>query len=232
MSSGSYFTIYRKLKNKTATAVELDRLKNEYFLSNKNSTFSQNASDEDMKKDIPLLLDAAFKASSIDDSESSTYYGSEDGALHEKLLEFSFGSSFTGLKEKFGLNPYSYSKSSVLVPKPEAEKILQAVKYILSKRYCRELEDILSNEYVDLLGKDYSPYIDRFTAKKHPIYIDKESTGYVIRHGDDLAIDETTECDDAAVYALKKVRACIEAFLSADTSFWKGEDLVLQYSAY
>ena len=230
MSSGSYFTIYRKhTSNKVAQDV-IDALKNEYVLHNKeNSLFRDDKTKED---DFPLLMHASFKASHvIEDSSSNAYYDA-DGYVHDKLLDFHFGSSFSCLKDKFRLNAYKFNESSTLISKNEAEKMLQAIEYVLGEEYSKKFEQVMDNEYVELFGNGYSLFDDRFSKVHKPIYIDKRSEGFAV-HFNDYGLDaEVAESDNDMKFNLKRVRACLFAFLNAEECPWDNEELILEYSAY
>ena len=77
MSSGSYFTLYRKnTKACTANSV-VDALKNEYYLSNKKGIFGDKQNEDVLKKDIPALMHSSFKADSIESNRSDIYYDAE-----------------------------------------------------------------------------------------------------------------------------------------------------------
>lgn len=237
MSRGSYFTLYRKHSKIKLDEKALNDLKNEYFQANKDGIFysSKDRSDDDMKKDIPLVMDSSYKAKcSLEDSEkhSNDYYD-RDGILHIKLLEFSFGSMFTCLKEHFNLNPYSFASSSTLISKHEAAKMLQAIEYILAEEYDKKFEKILGNEYVIVFGDGYSPFDNRFKNAHSPIYIDKESDGSYTMCFSDYAYDaEMSENDEDIRICLGRAKACLLAYLNADELSWNGEDLVLEYSVY
>ena len=152
--------------------------------------------------------------------------------MHDKLLEFHFGSSFTALKDKFRTNAYVFSESSVLISRSEAEKMLQAVEYILSENYSREFEDILNNEYVDLLGNGFSRFDDRFIKSRDKMYVEKDCDGWTVSFGDYQWDVETHECDEEIKSNLKRVRTCLRAFLDAECCSWDGHELVLEYSTY
>ena len=234
MSSGSYLTIYRKQQGQDAPKEVLDALKNEYYLSNKRGIFGKDAEDEQkLKEDIPLLLDAEFKSErhGIDDTPNYVFYD-HSGAKHEKLLNFCFGSTFTTLKDHFHLAPYSWNRCSTFISKSEVEKMLQAINYVLSENYSRQFEQILSNEYVELFGQDYSPFQKRFSKMSEPLHIDKDEDGFIVKHGDYGYDAEIAECDADVVYSLKKLRACFEAFLQAEDNSWDKQELVLEYSVY
>ena len=156
----------------------------------------------------------------------------KDGFVHDKLLEFHFGSSFTALKDKFRTNAYVFSESSVLISRSEAEKMLQAVEYILSENYSREFEDILNNEYVDLLGNGFSRFDDRFIKSRDKMYVEKDCDGWTVSFGDYQWDVETHECDEEIKSNLKRVRTCLRAFLDAECCSWDGHELVLEYSTY
>ena len=236
MSSGSYFTLYRRYNKEKAPSEVLDAIKNEYFLANKKDCFGAKQDDEAMKKDLPILMDAGFKSDHSEreqDSSKIDVYYDADGVKHVKLLEFSFCSTFTALKEHFNLNPYSFKQSSTLISKLEAEKILQAIEYILGEEYSKKFEAVLNNEYIKILGDGYSPFDTRFSKAKDPIYIEKSSRGnYTVNFNDYTFDAERAESDSDVVFSLNRTRACLLAFLNADESSWNGEELVLEYSAY
>ena len=235
MSHGSYLTIYRRFNKSKASTAELDALKNEYFLANKKDSFNTNKDEEALKKDIPMLMHAGFKSSSLadlEDSKKTTTYYSEDGTRHERLLEFHFGSVFTGLREHFNINPYSFRDSTVIVSRHDAEKMLQAVEYILEEDYSKKFESILSNEYVGIIGEGYSPFDNRFKTARDPIYIDKEGPGYTVKFNDYGLDAETVENDDSIKVNFVHLRAALLAYLNAEECSWDGEELVLEYSAY
>lgn len=217
-----------------ASPVEMDALKNEYFLSNKRGLFAKTDDEEALKNDLPLLMHKNFKADHADvdeDNESNVYY-SNDGIKHEKLLEFCFNSTFTALKEHFNLDPYKWSHASTLVSKTEAEKILQAIDYILGEDYSKKFESILNNEYVNILGEGLSTFDNRFKKDKSPIYINRDGHNYTVEFNDYCYDREIAESDDGIKCSLRRVRACLLAFLNAEESTWNGEELVLEYTAY
>lgn len=231
MSSGSYFSLYRKNTRECVACAVVDALKNEYYLSNKKGIFGDKQDEDVLKKDIPALMHSSFKADSTESNRSDIYYDAE-GHEHKLLLEFHFGSVFTCLKEHFRLNPYKFSESSVQISKTEAAKILQAIDYILGEEYSKKFEDILSNEYVELLGEGYTPFDSRFKSKKSPMYIDKECHGYVVSFGDHGFEREAIENDNDMKFCLSRARACLLAFLNAEEYTYDGEELILEYSVY
>ena len=232
MSSGSYFTIYRKHKDVIASADKLDKIKEEYKKSDDRLFNDANQSSLDKDFDLPVLMHESFTANTYDDSEKNYNYYDRDGHLHERLLEFHFSSSFTALKEHFRLNAYRFSESAVLISKNEAEKILQAINYILNGNYSKSFEDVLSNEYVEMLGDGYSLFDNRFKKNKANIYIDKHDKSYTVSFGDSQWDREIAETDNDIVFSLKRVRSCLQAFLDAESYEWESTSLVLEYSAY
>lgn len=229
MSSGSYFTIYRKHSKKQAPAEEIDRLKEEYRKSNYSSVSTSAGKNED---DFPVLMHASFKNElQEDDEECNTYYD-KDGFIYDKLLEFHFGSSFTCLKDKFRTNPYVFSDSALIISKTEAEKMLQAVDYVLSEKYSKDTEDILNNEYVERFGSGLSSFDDRFMKHRDRVYIDKEGHGWTLSFGDPQFDAEIAECDADARFNLKRMHSCLRAFVDAESNEYSGNELVLEYSVY
>ena len=231
MSSGSYFTIYRKHKDIIVPANKLDKIKEEYKKSDESLFKRTNEETSSNDIDVPVLMHESFTASPYDDAERNYNYYDKDGHLHERLLEFHFGSSFTILKEHFRLNAYRFSESAVLISKNEAEKMLQAVNYILNGNYSKSFEDVLNNEYVEILGDGYSPFDDRFKKSRENIYIDKHDESYTVTFGDTQWDREIAETDSDIVFSLKRVRSCLQAFLDAESYEWESTSLVLEYSA-
>ena len=234
MSSGSYFTIYRKhLKDKASQDV-IDALKNEYYVANKNEMFNDKQNEEELKNDLPLLMHSCFKANSIDyENRNSNVYFNLDGTKYEKLLEFHFCSSFSCLKDHFMLNPYKFSAASTFISKHDAEKILQAIEYVLSEDYSKSFEHILNNEYVTLFGNGYSPFDNRFKNSINPIYIDKDDDNrYTVQFNDQYYDAEINESNDDVIFNLNRVRACLLAYLNAEDNSYYDEELVLEYSVY
>lgn len=228
MSSGSYFTIYRKHTKQTVSLNALDVVKDEYRKSNQNE-FSASSNKID---DFPVLMHASFKSSPQESDEDCSVYYDKDGYVYDKLLEFHFGSSFTCLKEKFRTNPYVFSESSVIVSKNDAEKMLQAIEYVLSEKYSKEFEDVLSNEYVEVFGNGLSAFDDRFNKPHEKVYLDKEGDNWTVSFGDSQWSAEIHECDEEIRFNLKRARNCIRAFLDAECYEWNGHELVLEYSTY
>lgn len=228
MSSGSYFTIYRKT-SRSVQADVLEAVREEYRKSNASSLSTSSSEDKD---DFPVLMNTNFKSELQEIDERCNEYIDKDGVVHEKLLDFHFGSSFTCLKDKFRTNPYKFSESSLIISRDEAEKMLQAAEYVLSENYSKKFEDILSNEYVELFGRGLSAFDDRFREKTQRIYIDKEGRGWTVSFGDSQWAAEIAEEDDDARFNLKRVCSCIRAYLDAETYEYNGMSLVLEYSAY
>lgn len=232
MSSGSYLTIYRKFNNEHAA--NLDKIKAEYLKADSSLFKPEDSKDEDPEEDLPLLMCDAFTAQSCYDTDGKdcNYYD-KYGILHKKLLDFHFGSSFTALKEHFHLNPYKFSTSSTFINGDEASKILQAVEYILSRDYSKKVESMLRNEYVDILGKGYSPFDNRFVERTKRVYIDKDGDNYTVSFGDEQWEAEIAEEDEYVELSLRCVKSCIQAFLDAESYSWThSTDLVLELSAY
>ena len=233
MSSGSYFTIYRKHTDKLVDGSVIEFVKHEYYLSNKNG-LSNDKDDDNLKKDMPLLMCAGHKANHEYDPEGNklNIYYDANGYAYDKLLEFHFCSTFTCLKEHFHLNPYKFSEQSIFISRCEAEKMLQAIEYLLSECYDKTFERILNNEYVSLFGDGYSPYDNRFKSHKDPIYIDKDGENYTLSFRDYCSDREVEESDNDVRFNLNRTKACLLAFLNAEENSYDNEELILEYSAY
>lgn len=231
MSSGSYMTIYRKLHKNVVSKDKLDAIREEYYKSNKSACFNADRSEELLRADVPILLEDGYKAEQHCCGQSQLFYD-KDGVKHIKLLSFHFSSSFTCLKEHWNLNPYTHSQESVIVSANDVKNLLQAAKYVLSGEYSKKFEEILSNDYVELLGKDYPPFAHRFRTAAEPIYIEREGRNFKVVRGDYGFEDEEADCTSYAKHALETLVACLEAFVRAECYDFDGEELVLEYSAY
>lgn len=235
MSSGSYFTLYRKNEKAKVGQDVIKALEEEYYKSNKDGLFN-NKDDNALRADIPMLMCSSFTAA--DDIGEKNANGSKfvfydkDGIRYDKLLEFSFCSTFSGLKKKLDLDPYSYKRASKIISKDEAKKILQAIEYVLSGNYSKKFESILRNEYIEALGNGYSPFDKRFNKVPNSVYIDKEGDGYIVNFGDALSDAEAAEEDDGMEFSLNQAKTALLAFLDADEDTYDGEHLVLEYTAY
>lgn len=122
MSSGSYFTIYRKHTKTKVDQSVIDALKHEYYLTNKSGLFASN-DDEKLKEDMPVLFNAKYSNERSMHSEvenCATFYDA-DGYMYDKLLEFRFGSTFSCLRNEFGMNSNLYKTSSTFISKAEAK---------------------------------------------------------------------------------------------------------------
>lgn len=231
MSSGSYMTIYRKLRKNVVSKDRLDAIREEYYKSNKGTCFSTDKNEESLRADVPVLLEDGFNAEQSCGGQSQLFYD-KDGIEHFKLLSFHFSSSFTCLKEHWNLNPYTRSQASIIVSAKDAKDLLQAAKYVLSGEYSKKFEEILSNDYVELLGEDYPPFARRFRKAAEPIYIEREEQNFKVVRGDYGFEDEEADCASYAKYSLETLVACLEAFVRAECYDFDGEELVLEYSAY
>ena len=80
------------------------------------------------------------------------------------IVEWSFCSTFTVIKEFYYMNPYDGERSIIEIPSEDIRLWLQAAKYILSGKYSDQLEDLLNNPHVSALkAADYD-----FFDKKVP----------------------------------------------------------------
>lgn len=231
MSSGSYITIYRKLRKNVVAKDKLDAIREEYYKSNKGTCFNACDNEESLRADMPILLEDGFSAEQPYGSQTQLFYD-KDGVEHFKLLSFHFLSSFTCLKEHLNLNPYTRSRASAIISAKDAKDMLQAAKYVLSGEYSRKFEEILSNDYVELFGEDYPPYVRRFKKSAEPIYVEREERNFKIVRGDYNFEEEEAECTARAKHSLETLAACLEAFMRAECYDFDGEELVLEYSAY
>ena len=67
------------------------------------------------------------------------------------IVEWSFCSSFTVIKEFYYMSPYDGERSIIEIPSEDIRLWLQAAKYILSGKYSDQLEALLCNPHIRTL---------------------------------------------------------------------------------
>jgi len=238
MSSGSYFTLYRKYSNKM-TENELKDVVLKYAKTNQEHDYSEVKKPmEEYAKDIPLVMNPyhGTQESSYDEKTKSWiderdhsikgqrnhYLGvlSSDGSYVDELLSWSFGSGFTCLKSEWHMNAYNWKKSQIEIDRGMAQSMLVACNYLLSGKYSDEMEDILDNDWIHVLAEENDG---------------NSLWEYVYRHEKNkLDSMERDELHDEVRTYLKTLKYALEAFLKAEKDYSSIDDTeyVLVYTAY
>ena len=241
MSSGSYFTLYRKY-NVIPTEADLkvrESTIEKYVKKNRENSLKDSQSEEDLKKDFPLVLDPLYglKESEYDEvtktwkdlrdhsvsgqRKSCQKILASDGSHLDEILEWHFGSDFTCLKNEWAMNGYNWNRSQHIVDKGTAKLILQACNYLLSGNWSTYFEHILDNPWINILakGNDSNSY-----------------WRYIYKNNKKMLRDfESQEDHDDVEWQLKQIKFALETYLNSEPSSTCFEDkveLMLVYSVY
>lgn len=156
MSSGLIFNLIKKT-DKTVSDKVYNDIKHRY---------DENYESYSIKSEItyPILFQLHK-----DESEKynypnlGIYVGKDDKRIYHDLIEQSFTSCMNFLKPELDLFTYTDIR---FISVAKAERMVQALKYILSEKYSNEFEDILNNHYIQIFGDEYVPYICRYQKSK------------------------------------------------------------------
>lgn len=141
------------------------------------------------------------------------------------LLTWYFGSGFTALVEAYNLNYCVPSKSIAFIPEKDIQEMRLVCKYLLSRKYSREIDDIFQSMDIDWLsilanpaqGDVYWPYLYRNKPKLLASARDEE--------------DDSNSVD----FDLKKLVGILDTWNSARPEDFEIEDegkLILAVEAY
>lgn len=197
---GSYFYILRKTKyNKVYSTSAFNKIVEE-----KRWLYDDFKPEKLSLNDIQnyqILND--FKCISI---QNKTEY--------DILLDAHFTSGFNCLIEEFNMNAYNKFGEKT-IPLYMAKEMAQAVNYILSLNYSKQIELILNNPYLDVFETLYYPFTCRF------IHSDSKDA-------------ESNEFDKEGLYFLKKIKNVLDTFilLNDENSFNEEVEYVLVYKNY
>lgn len=234
MSSGSYFTLYRKYTTCKISSDELNKLIKMYVDENKNKLFGENRTEKEISKDIPIILNPFFETKksicdkTVDKNDRSIISQrnmfnkilAKDGSYLDELLVWYFNSSFTCLKNEWNMNSYQWSNSKKIIDIPMAEFMLQGCNYLLNGNWSDEFERILNNKWINIFAKgddinSYWKYIFR-NDKKSLKEIDNEN-------------NEEIEIQ------LSQVKNALETFLTSEVNnpyYNCPTELMLVYTVY
>jgi len=239
MSTGTTFTLYRRFRTKVSDEV-VKKLTDHY----RNETLNSYSVSDELKKDEESLLKERPRFAPIGVAYDRKNMGDGgyipmdfmyvDMETHEdvhKLISSDFPSTFSQLRNHWGLNPYKYADGSRLVTKAEAKQIISAIRYLLSGEYSDKVENILDNEYIRILGEEYPKWSNRKDVNS--IYIDRNGSGsYTIDLGDRQGNRECDEENEGQEFCMRSLLSILSAFVYEDEyDFYKCE-LVLEITAW
>ena len=236
MSSGSYFTLYRKYKT-AASKEEIADIVKRYVQEGKENGLTSKT-DEELAADLPLVLDPkiGIKESVYDEQTKSwkdvrdySIAGRranylkilrEDNSYLDELLTWNFNSSFTCLKDEWSMQAYTWSGSQHVIDKNTATLMLQACNYLLSGNWSDEVERILDNKWIKIFadGNDCCSYWK-----------------YVYRNNKKALREIENDEDSSEVeWQLSQMNLALEAFVKTDPE-WLDDDRIehmLVYTAW
>ena len=150
MSSGTTFIIMRKSKT-APTGAELEKIK---------ETYKKGNSLTGKEKELPKFYDLDNIFYFSDDARKEFKYDFVDGKSgesYDSLLEFTFNSIFSPVKEhladNYCLRTYDDARSQIIIDRNLAQKIRTAADYVLLGHYDPEIERIMKNDFVEPLGE-------------------------------------------------------------------------------
>ena len=243
MSSGTTLTMYRRFNNAKFSLDIIGKLREFYTekYEKENSWKPKPAKDPnqtsapDRKECFPRIVRMNRYEGPICDRDLTpddfTYVDMATSTTLQKMISVDFPSTFSQLKEEYRLNSYDLATSSTLIERSDAENILVAVKYLLLGKYSKEMEDVMDNRFIKILGDSYPRYINR--KMRENIYLDKNGEdGYVLSIGDADA-DRTNEDENlSAEYCLRSLQSFLTLFLEASEDNFYGYDTILEITAW
>ena len=239
MSSGSYFTLYRKYKAKITDAERAD-IEARYAKDEEESGLSRASSDKSVPAEprLPAVLNPKIdeKESVYDDANKQwkdvrdySINGlranflkvlRDDNSYLDELMSWHFNSSFNCLKNEWSMQSYSWDKCQHVIDYGTAKLMLQACNYLLSGKWSDETEKILDNKWIRIFadGNDccsYWKYLYRDNKKR-------------------LREIESDEDSEDIEWQLKQMKNALEAFVNADDDFLYHDriEYVLVYTAW
>lgn len=238
MSSGSYFTLYRKYKTKI-TDVERAAIEARYKKDNENSFMSSDKAAEAVVR-LPMILDPRLgEDETVYDEQQKIWKDVRDYSINglranylrvfrddntylDELMSWHFNSSFNCLKSEWCMDSYNWDRCQHVIDVGTARMMLQACNYLLSGKWSDETEKLLDNKWIQIFadGNDccsYWKYLYRNDKKR-------------LR---ELASDADNDNDDVE-WQLKQMRNALNAFVNIDDEYLYHDKLeyMLVYTAW
>ena len=239
MGTDTVIRVWRRFNNKVGSPEEISALKEQYKLRNAAEDWSSEKENHaiEHEKDMPILLEQGFKADRNvgcdEDENPRAAWGLEDSKLYSFIGSFFFGRGLSKLRDHFNLCTGKRSTCTAFIGKDDVKKIIQAARYLLSGKFSDELESMLENDFISVLGEDYPKWELRKFKNDKRIYLDRESSGHwSISFGDPEGDRETEEENSSAEWMLKKLETCLAGMLELETSYDGEDDIVFEICAF
>jgi hypothetical protein len=265
MSRGTTLTLYKKYDLKMDDKSFRDVVR-KYALQNKSFDYSKKKkSMKEYSSDIPLIMEIdAFRQESVYDPEKKVwidnrkennlpnlkdfvlgYVDSRDHNYCNRMMEWSFGSSFDCLVDYFNIGHGGFKNSMVEISPSVGLKMLEALNYLLGGDWSDKTEKTMDNEFVRVFseGSNGNPYFKYVNRKRNFTDMSFEKNGCrfsvkvpkVKKEDDEYDLD-IQEADSSTEWALDTFRAGLYAFLKSDNYkrhedpySWMGYDRLFKY---
>lgn len=249
MSRGTTLTLYKKYDYKMNNT-DFKSVVKKYAENNKEHDYSpKKKSMKEYSKDIPIIMNInPFLSKSCYDEKTKTwfdprpaktidtiknnaisYVDSRDKMYCERMMEWSFGSSFDCLVELYNIGQYNYSGCAVEIDEATAQKMLEAINYILSGNWSDNIESALNNSFINTFTTGYScdsywKYVYRNKNSNKKVFsIKKDGYDITIKcpdkkddSNDDEYYAETEESNSSIEHSLNLFKYGLTTFLYSD----------------
>lgn len=138
------------------------------------------------------------------------------------LLTWWFGSSFTHLAEIYNLSYCKPDRSNVAIPERDIREMQMACRYLLSRKYSREMDQVLAGSEMDWISALANP-------SNGEVY-----WPYVYRDKSDLLASAMEESGEDVDFFLRKLLAILDTWDAAKPDLWDSSagKLVLEVEVY
>ena len=238
MSSTTMFTIYRKYKNEKLADDVVANSKQIFLKETQPSGIEFE--EQQLTSLYPNILVDDFKKYFEDGiGYNATYFDTVDNCRCSKIINVEFGSGFKELVNHWGMTAgiNNSKRSEHRITKAELNQLVMACRYLLNGKYSVEAEDIMSNEFIDVLGSMLPSY--EYPLNKDVWYVDKNDDGYILSKGDSVGNKEYYEEEKYGRMILKRLLSIFNVMNISDeeygyvnNNFDTITELVLIYSAY
>jgi len=213
MASYSEFVIIRA-DNKNKKIVTDEQVLAAYKYSSFNVTDDTDVFYKKVDpKDIPPYIQ----------SGRLTYINHFDKEEYNELLSVEFNSLFSCLKDEFNLSSYSVN-NTLEISACEAEKMLEAINYLLFEKYDHLLEEaVLNNHYIKVFGETFTPYVNYYIKLNH-------TNNNIEDEEDNYELFSYNEEYQSELCILKRVKSILDTFLLlVNENTWREFKYVLLY---
>lgn len=251
MSRGTTLTLYKKYDLKM-NGPEFKSVVKKYALYNKEHDYSKTKKPmKKYEKNIPIIMNInPFSSYSVYDENTKkwvdvrppktidvirnnaiSHVDSRDKMYCERMMDWSFGSSFDCLVDLYNIGNYSFSGCSIEIEEDTARKMLEAINYIRSGNWSDSAEAAMNNPFVTTFTTGYNcdsywKYVYRNKSKSKKVFnLSKDGYDITIKcpvtkteNEEFEYIEEMEESNRTIEYSLDMFRNGLTTFLNADNT--------------